>query len=218
MGTWYAKEWYFPAAPNQGGIRSSVGIIPLYNNRSLLSLRRFFRDSHFKFSKMPVCHTPSFIIVVSCYKSSGSILNFFELVLSGPKQNRCIPGLGAPILCMLPLLPLEDKAYRFRLRKPRVRLALVQILLICVFHLKSFVILKSLISESVSVEIALMYKENNKGPRAVQPLRMKGPLVRSGSGHILSLRFGHEKKSTTILTLPLIQEGQLSITGERMGT
>ena len=32
------------------------------------------------------------------------------------------------------------QAYRFRLRKQRVRLALVQILLICVFHLKSFVI------------------------------------------------------------------------------
>ena len=29
--------------------------------------------------------------------------------------------------------------------------------------------------------------------------------------NILSLRFGHEKKSTTILSLPLIQEG------ERMG-
>ena len=27
-----------------------------------------------------------------------------------------------------------------------------------------------------------------------------------------------EKKSTTILSLPLIQEGQLSVTGERMGT
>ena len=31
-------------------------------------------------------------------------------------------------------------------------------------------------------------------------------------------RFGHEKISTTILTLLLIQEGQLSVTGERMCT
>ena len=31
------------------------------------------------------------------------------------------------------------------------------------------------------------------------------------------LSFGHEKNSTTILTLPLIQEGQLSVTGERRG-
>ena len=32
-----------------------------------------------------------------------------------------------------------------------------------------------------------------------------------------SLRFGHEKISTTIPSLPLIREGQLSITGESMG-
>ena len=38
------------------------------------------------------------------------------------------------------------------------------------------------------------------------------------SGHILSVRFGHENISTAILTLPLIQEGQLSVTGKRMGT
>ena len=37
-------------------------------------------------------------------------------------------------------------------------------------------------------------------------------------GHILSLRLGHEKNSTIILLLPLIQEGPLSVTGERMGT
>ena len=29
---------------------------------------------------------------------------------------------------------------------------------------------------------------------------------------------GHEKYSTTIISLPLIQEGQLSVTGERMCT
>ena len=36
--------------------------------------------------------------------------------------------------------------------------------------------------------------------------------------HILSWRLGHEKNSTAILPLPLIQEDQLSVTGERMGT
>ena len=36
--------------------------------------------------------------------------------------------------------------------------------------------------------------------------------------NILLLRFGHENISTTILYLPLIQEGQLSVTDERMGT
>ena len=35
---------------------------------------------------------------------------------------------------------------------------------------------------------------------------------------ILSFRFGHENISTTILSLPLIQEGQLSVTDERSGT
>ena len=41
------------------------------------------------------------------------------------------------------------------------------------------------------------------------------PYVRQ---NIFSLRFGHEIISTTILPLPLIQEGQLSVTGERMDT
>ena len=36
--------------------------------------------------------------------------------------------------------------------------------------------------------------------------------------NILSSRFGHEKISTTILSLPLMQEGQVSVTSERMGS
>ena len=36
--------------------------------------------------------------------------------------------------------------------------------------------------------------------------------------NILPLKFGHERISTTSLSLPLIQEGHMSITGERMGT
>ena len=36
--------------------------------------------------------------------------------------------------------------------------------------------------------------------------------------HIFSWRFDHEKKSTTILSLPLTQEGRLSVTGVRMCT
>ena len=46
----------------------------------------------------------------------------------------------------------------------------------------------------------------------------KGRWFKLRSGQNLSLRFGHEKQSTTILTLSLIQEGQLSVTGERMGS
>ena len=52
-------------------------------------------------------NAPSFVVVVSCYYSCGSILNFFELILKGPKQNCYIPGPDAPVLCMLPLLRLE---------------------------------------------------------------------------------------------------------------
>ena len=46
-----------------------------------------------------------------------------------------------------------------------------------------------------------------------------GAILVSGKTFLL-LRFGHVKHSKTILSLPLIQEGQLSVTcaGERMGT
>ena len=37
-------------------------------------------------------------------------------------------------------------------------------------------------------------------------------------GNILSWRFDHEIFSTVSLSLPLIQEGQLSVSGERMCT
>ena len=38
------------------------------------------------------------------------------------------------------------------------------------------------------------------------------------TSNILSWRLGHENISTAILPLPLIQEEQLSVTGERMCT
>ena len=37
-------------------------------------------------------------------------------------------------------------------------------------------------------------------------------------GNILSVKIDHEIFSTVILSLPLIQEGQLSVSGERMCT
>ena len=40
----------------------------------------------------------------------------------------------------------------------------------------------------------------------------------AGSTYILSWRFDHEIFSTVILSLPLIHEGQLSISGERIRT
>ena len=43
-----------------------------------------------------------------------------------------------------------------------------------------------------------------------------GPEFDSHVRHILSWRLGHENISTAIFPLPLIQEEQLSVTGERM--
>ena len=45
-----------------------------------------------------------------------------------------------------------------------------------------------------------------------------GPELDPHVRHILSWRLGHEKHSKAILPLPLIQEEQLSVTGERMCT
>ena len=45
-----------------------------------------------------------------------------------------------------------------------------------------------------------------------------GPELDPHVRHILSWRLGHENISMAILPLPLIQEEQLSVTGERMCT
>ena len=50
------------------------------------------------------------------------------------------------------------------------------------------------------------------------PLGMQAAPSDSHVRHILSWRLGHENISTAILPLPLIQEEQLSVTGERMCT
>ena len=82
--------------------------------------------------------------MVSCYKPSRSISNFFKFILKA--NTRGVPNRSiifqdwahqSFICCLFYLLWTSVK---IRLRKPRVRLALVQILLTCVFHRKSFVI------------------------------------------------------------------------------
>ena len=45
-----------------------------------------------------------------------------------------------------------------------------------------------------------------------------GPEFNPHVRHILLWRLAHEKISTAILPLPLVQEEQLSVTGERMCT
>ena len=55
-------------------------------------------------------------------------------------------------------------------------------------------------------------------PGAVARWHASGPEFDPHVRHILSWRLGHENISTAILPLPLIQEEQLSVTGERMCT
>ena len=53
---------------------------------------------------------------------------------------------------------------------------------------------------------------------SVSAWHARGPEFDPHVQHILSWRFGHETFSTAILPLPIIQEEQLSATGERMCT
>ena len=71
--------------------------------------------------------------------------------------------------------------------------------------LKMSILLPDLVGRGSSIGCASAWNADGRG---------FDPHVRQ---NILSLRFGHENNSTTILSLPLIQEGQLSVTGERMG-
>ena len=53
---------------------------------------------------------------------------------------------------------------------------------------------------------------------SVSAWHASGPEFDPHVRHILSWRLGHETISTAILPLPLIQEEQLSVTGERLCT
>ena len=59
--------------------------------------------------------------------------------------------------------------------------------------------------------------QHNQPTKIWLPGTIPFPLFFHGR-HILSWRLGHENISTAILPLPLIQEEQLSVTGERMCT
>ena len=53
---------------------------------------------------------------------------------------------------------------------------------------------------------------------SVSAWHASGPKFDPHVRHILSWRLGQEKISTAILPLPLVQEEQLSVTGERIWT
>ena len=94
-------------------------------------------------------HTPSVIVIVSCYKPSSSFKKKKKTFSSSswrptPERSQTEPlytrtGSTSPLYAAS--FASCGQTYRFRLRKPRVRLALLQIQYCwCVFHCKSFVI------------------------------------------------------------------------------
>ena len=90
-------------------------------------------------------HTPSFINIISGHKPCRTFVNLFQfflkLIRMGiPDRASILQDLTHHtfISCFLHILGAGE---RVRLKKPSVLLALVQILMICVFHFKSFVML-----------------------------------------------------------------------------
>ena len=75
---------------------------------------------------------------------------------------------------------------------------------------------KMLISNAVPVPTGKTGRGSSTG--SVSAWHASGPEFDPRVRHILSWRLGHEKISTAILPLPLIQEEQLSVNGERMCT
>ena len=71
-------------------------------------------------------------------------------------------------------------------------------------------------SSQVELKVPQIQRPSTVGSKS--DCQSRGLWFEPWSGHILSLRFGHDKISVTILTLLLIQEEQLSVTGERMDT
>ena len=59
---------------------------------------------------------------------------------------------------------------------------------------------------------------NGSSIGSVSAWHANGPEFDPHVRHLLSWRLGHEKISTAILPLPLIQDEQLSVTGERRCT
>ena len=68
------------------------------------------------------------------------------------------------------------------------------------------------------LEIKLLLLDSGSSVGSVSAWHASGPEFDPHVRHILSWRLGHEKISTAILPLPLIQDEQLSVTGERMCT
>ena len=103
------------------GIRSSVGTLalplsPLYSNISLLSFLLFLRDSHLivqECQSYSQFHNCNFLSQIWQRAFAHFLILPGELHLGAPKPNCHNPGLGAPILYKLPLLPPGGKNMSF---------------------------------------------------------------------------------------------------------
>ena len=113
----------------------------VYQYESII-LSPFLKGFPFQWSKN-ASHTPSFINIWS--QTLPHDFEPFPIQIEayqdgGPRPSFHTPRLDAPYLYKLLPSHFGGQEKRVRLKKPSVLLALVQILLICVFHFKSFVI------------------------------------------------------------------------------
>ena len=77
---------------------------------------------------------------------------------------------------------------------------------------------KRKIDKTCIIHILINVTGCNSSIGSVSAWHASGPEFDPHVWHILSWRLGHKKISMAILPLPLIQEEQLSVTGERMCT
>ena len=103
------------------GIRSFVGTLalpsrPLYSNISLLFFLLFLRDSHFNVQECQSYsqfHNCNYLSQIWQRAFARFLILPGALHLGGPEPNCHNPGLGAPILYKLPLLPPGGKNISF---------------------------------------------------------------------------------------------------------
>ena len=73
-------------------------------------------------------------------------------------------------------------------------------------------------SDLILLKFTVKVTRRGSSIKSVSALHASGPEFDPHVQHILSWRLGHEKISTAILPLPLIQEEQLLVNGERICT
>ena len=126
MGVWNAIECWFLARLVLG-IRSSVGTLALplrhlYSNICLLSFLLFFRvpiSTVQKCQSYSQFHNCNYLSRIWLRAFARFLILPEELYLGGPKPNCHNPGLGAPILYKLLLLPPGGKNISCKIQKSK---------------------------------------------------------------------------------------------------